>query len=488
MKTPTREQFECSDFQFPQRERRSSVSVGEICHRHSSQSAGPSGGGAGHGTAATDDTDVKSWHSADEDQEPIAPRSRRGSMSRKRRSTDRSWSFSAPVHPRKRMKSRRSSEKERIQSNIVLPTKFLLGGSITDPLNLNSLCDEEVNRALNEKTPHSSPLPLPSHKQEVKVLIPPNINDPLNLNSMEDDDPNLLSPKSGKKKKKQKKRKSMDGGRMASCVDEKAGLNADAGEEVRKPLTIDADSHSKVKEETAPSGSLRAKLNKIIDEIVSPVIPQTSPKTKRRKRTSSECKSECSSTSRPFAREDSDKSARSHRSGSISGSRSRYRRQSSCMSSHSSEPAKGKPKEAKFIYGNYDRYYGYRNPDAVEDQRLACFRPEWIEGKDVLDVGCNAGHLTIELAKKFSPKKIVGMDIDPKLITSAKKNVRSILSKEKIDISKFPASLPLIHGPIAAPPVIDPKSSPCSVMFPHNMMFMQVFSVSCSCLWPLSIS
>lgn len=29
---------------------------------------------------------------------------------------------------------------------IIPPTKFLLGGNITDPLNLNSLQDEEVNR------------------------------------------------------------------------------------------------------------------------------------------------------------------------------------------------------------------------------------------------------------------------------------------------------------------------------------------------------
>jgi 7SK snRNA methylphosphate capping enzyme len=44
----------------------------------------------------------------------------------------------------------------------------------------------------------------------------------------------------------------------------------------------------------------------------------------------------------------------------------------------------------KFEYGNYNRYYGYRNPGrmlfpgALDDPRLDHFRPEWFYGKDVL--------------------------------------------------------------------------------------------------------
>ena len=47
-------------------------------------------------------------------------------------------------------------------------------------------------------------------------------------------------------------------------------------------------------------------------------------------------------------------------------------------------------KTKKFEYGNYNRYYGYRNPGAcvfpgtIEDSRLFHFRPEWFFGKDVL--------------------------------------------------------------------------------------------------------
>ncbi|XP_053657756.1 7SK snRNA methylphosphate capping enzyme bin3 [Anopheles marshallii] len=61
---------------------------------------------------------------------------------------------------------------------IVPPTKFLLGGNISDPLNLNSLQNESENAV----TPKSSPIPTPPHyKAKIEVIIPPNINDPLHL-------------------------------------------------------------------------------------------------------------------------------------------------------------------------------------------------------------------------------------------------------------------------------------------------------------------
>ena len=100
--------------------------------------------------------------------------------------------------PNRKKPYRKSGDK------IVLPSRFLLGGNINDPLNLNALYDDEIGKALNERTPQSSPLPLPEYKKEVKVLIPPNINDPLNLNAGEEGDVGLVSPKFGSKKKKHK--------------------------------------------------------------------------------------------------------------------------------------------------------------------------------------------------------------------------------------------------------------------------------------------
>lgn len=93
----------------------------------------------------------------------------------------------------------------------VLPTKFLLGGNITDPLNLNSLQDEEINRAMNAVTPKSSPIPTPPRRKgRIEVIIPSNIHDPLNLIDCADDaeyEQQLTSPvKKGRKKKVKRKR------------------------------------------------------------------------------------------------------------------------------------------------------------------------------------------------------------------------------------------------------------------------------------------
>lgn len=44
-------------------------------------------------------------------------------------------------------------------------------------------------------------------------------------------------------------------------------------------------------------------------------------------------------------------------------------------------------KDKMFEYGNYNRYYGYRNPGNQDDIRLKYFRPEWFVDRDVLDIG-----------------------------------------------------------------------------------------------------
>merc|ERR1719510_2629292 len=89
-------------------------------------------------------------------------------------------------------------------------TRFLLGGSSRDPLNLNSLSDERIAKAINAVTPESSPLPTPKHRKEeykIEVLIPPNISDPLNLNAEDDSDyeAKLISPIVRKKKVRHRK-------------------------------------------------------------------------------------------------------------------------------------------------------------------------------------------------------------------------------------------------------------------------------------------
>ncbi len=39
--------------------------------------------------------------------------------------------------------------------------------------------------------------------------------------------------------------------------------------------------------------------------------------------------------------------------------------------------------------------------------------------REVLDIGCNDGSITLMIATKFFPKKIIGIDIDYRLINKA---------------------------------------------------------------------
>ncbi|KAL6636384.1 Bicoid-interacting protein 3-domain-containing protein [Neocallimastix sp. 'constans'] len=77
-------------------------------------------------------------------------------------------------------------------------------------------------------------------------------------------------------------------------------------------------------------------------------------------------------------------------------------------------------KNNKFIYGNYEHYYRYRNKSSIPiDPRIELFEEEWFKDKICLDVGCNSGFLTTSIAMLFEPKLIEGVDIDPHLIKKA---------------------------------------------------------------------
>lgn len=104
----------------------------------------------------------------------------------------------------------------------------------------------------------------------------------------------------------------------------------------------------------------------------------------------------------------------------------------------------------KYIYGNYNRYYGYRNEKNSEDLRLVAFEKyaEFFDDNEILDVGCNEGSVTIAIAKKFHIKFITGIDIDSSLITKARKHVieekQAILDnndKTIADATNFPQNI-----------------------------------------------
>lgn len=345
-----------------------------------------------------------------------------------------------------------------------LPNRFLNGGSIDDPLNLNGLESTELGRQLNAVTPESSPLPTPTRRESVEVRIPINVTDPLNLNDTNEDtdiekwlrkkrqrnrhkknDPHLFSPP-----------KHMDKNLMEAL---KIDIEPDS-----EPSTSDSSKQKDIQQSQ--------KTRTVSNKIVSPVIPQISPKNKKRRRTMSGGKPEPSQTV-PRSLQSFTSNNQPGKQEKKSSPQKKFKQPKAPPRQSNSSSSQGGRKCSKFIYGNYSRYYGYRNPSLEEDRRLKCFKKEWFEEKCVLDIGCNAGHLTLTLACGFQPSKIVGLDIDPNLIMVARKNIRYYMSSGVVASSKFPVSNMMNYGPIEAPPVS--KDAKKKSFFPHNVLFKQVF-------------
>ncbi|XP_021733878.1 probable RNA methyltransferase At5g51130 [Chenopodium quinoa] len=83
-------------------------------------------------------------------------------------------------------------------------------------------------------------------------------------------------------------------------------------------------------------------------------------------------------------------------------------------------------------FGNCRNYYGYRvGHDVEEDPRFKVLKKEWFQGKDCLDIGCNSGLITINIAKKFDCRTILGIDIDNNRIKDAWWRLRKMVREEK---------------------------------------------------------
>eukprot|EP00468_Gymnochlora_sp_CCMP2014_P001547 CAMPEP_0167742568 /NCGR_PEP_ID=MMETSP0110_2-20121227/1508_1 /TAXON_ID=629695 /ORGANISM="Gymnochlora sp., Strain CCMP2014" /LENGTH=275 /DNA_ID=CAMNT_0007626793 /DNA_START=273 /DNA_END=1101 /DNA_ORIENTATION=- len=89
-----------------------------------------------------------------------------------------------------------------------------------------------------------------------------------------------------------------------------------------------------------------------------------------------------------------------------------------------------------FIFGNYDKYYNYRNSrEKWEDARLSVLKRSWFKNKKCLDIGCNAGIFTIQIASLFRCAHILGVDIDQNLVMRARANVIEMERKQKTDVA-----------------------------------------------------
>lgn len=371
----------------------------------------------------------------------------------KRRNTANS-SFKHPTSGKRR---RRAIS----ESDSVLPSKFLLGGNIFDPLNLNSLLDEEVNRALNAETPKSSPLPAKS-RDPVEILIPRDITDPLNLKSGIADSSFLVSPfKSGNRRRHRNRHHGGGGGISATQMnlsepgrgELKAGTSApiqgvlsscsalDTSKESDSFSSVTGNSHEHSADN---SGSCKEEITLIsLDDPTSFVSGGPNQQTSRRKRRRNSGKAEPPLThSTPVG-----KSGTGDKSCGTVGSKNSQSFHTPRSSGPKTGPG-GRPhqqlhnqgnqqhQKKKFQYGNYNKYYGYRNPGSNEDPRIRVLRPEWFEGKDVLDLGCNSGHLTLYIAKMLRPARILGLDIDNGLVHAARKNIRHYLSELQTQVAR----------------------------------------------------
>ncbi len=247
----------------------------------------------------------------------------------------------------------------------------LQGGNSRDPLNLGSLADEQVNKALNEHTPESSPLPTPKHrKEEIEVLIPPNICDPLNLN-MPDNlaEQALISPNAATKKKKGRNRKrrrtnsasevldaghkapelntpALDLSSVAKLAKEKESQQLET--ETATDTAATTTNIKEPKELKLKADPTRQHPRRTEDKIVSPVVPQ--PGARKR----------CGFFPRSISKDPGNKVQRQFTKGPSGEGTSSGNHAKDFLSGHQQQSSRVKEVK-KFQYGNYDRYVAVRN-------------------------------------------------------------------------------------------------------------------------------
>lgn len=364
------------------------------------------------------------------------------------------------------------------RSKIKLPTRFLLGGTIIDPLNLQGLerkCDGQADIHTGEVY---SRILMPKHSQRISFPNVTDASDPLNLKNASVEEPQSLSNDCIASMKRMKAgqvvpvtgqalhilpfdENDIGSKRQCQCLDSSADVKVkdcpannsftssernqhcvqapDSSLSACKMHCVSVEAACKITDNISDTRmqSVFAETEVAVctnssqftshDKIVSPAIPQVSRRKdrKRQRQGTHACKETVQLASMSLSRKNRE----------------------------------------KFPCGNYIAYYGYRNTDRVEDARLELLPKELFEGKEVLDIGCNAGIVTIAVASTYLPKSILGIDIDQRLISLAKRNVRRYM-----DENSYPSCLKTAFGPIAASCLPSAKQS----AFPHNILFQVV--------------
>nr|XP_053647523.1 uncharacterized protein LOC128699029 [Cherax quadricarinatus] len=133
----------------------------------------------------------------------------------------------------------------------VLPSKFLLGGNITDPLNLGSLDKEEVTQLGSVEVTGSA---VSKRSGAVRVIIPPNINDPLNLDVSSDNEDSLTDAlqkqlRRRRRNRKRKRRLSEPSGSTLDSISLHGLLDVDRAES--KTMEIRSETNLEVSREVS---------------------------------------------------------------------------------------------------------------------------------------------------------------------------------------------------------------------------------------------
>ncbi|KAF1830890.1 S-adenosyl-L-methionine-dependent methyltransferase [Decorospora gaudefroyi] len=112
-------------------------------------------------------------------------------------------------------------------------------------------------------------------------------------------------------------------------------------------------------------------------------------------------------------------------------------------------------------FGNYSDYSGVSKPPAsaihVRDPRLnvlAALIPGIFTAKTCLDIGCNAGSVSTQLALDFQAASVTGVDIDPQLVRQAQalfalrasRCCKPPTTSQQPLVDYFPMSVVLTHG------------------------------------------
>lgn len=366
-------------------------------------------------------------------------------------------------HPFPQHQRRKTQEKRRTSQ-----IRYHMGGTIADPLNLNSL----INRDPACVTPQASPM----HHGEspVPIVEPQDSTDPLNLKCIPTSGKEVLVTPSKKKKKKKHRMSHTDEENIIETSGEKEDQNSPKEKKnKRKRKRSRSRSGGEKMEEESNKPSIDTDTNEPCVKECTELQNDSSIE----KSISSDKESE-SELAAKKAKEENVKTEQTMIVSSVpqDSSVSCDKQNTKTVRGSSSHP-NHRRKEKLFIYGNYTRYYGKRNPNHMEDSRLKCFKKEWFADKDVLDIGCNVGHVTLSIARDFKPRYIIGNDIDSSLIRAARNNIRFYIqtpvsgwTREGIE---FPISFALVSGPLAAPVVAEEEAKP---VFPHNVIFKQVGS------------